>query len=139
MHPSPCPGVAKNLAAELGKDGIRVNFVSPGGVVSQSNFGVPAEKVAVSSHATATMKGKIPRVKDVEMVTLYLASNGASYMSGLNLVVDGGYSVVNPTMMKAAGLIPDQLNVRYLSPVSSFTCDKHGLDAGLTICCHVEG
>ena len=32
---------------------------------------------------------------------LYLASDEANYVSGLNLVVDGGFSVVNPTMMKA--------------------------------------
>ncbi|KAK3002496.1 hypothetical protein RJ639_022509 [Escallonia herrerae] len=99
-------GLAKNLAAELGQYGIRVNCVSPTGMVSGSNFGVPAEVVEASSHETANLKGKILRVKDVAMAALYLASDEASYVSGHNLVVDGGYSVVNPTMMKAAGLIP---------------------------------
>ncbi|KAK2980837.1 hypothetical protein RJ640_020489 [Escallonia rubra] len=52
------------------------------------------------------LKGKILKVKDAAMAALYLASDEASYVSGHKLVVDGGYSVVNPTMMKAAGLIP---------------------------------
>ncbi|KAK3030139.1 hypothetical protein RJ639_037660 [Escallonia herrerae] len=99
-------GATKNLATELGQYEVRVNYVSSTGVVSRSNFGVPDEKVEASSHANVTLKGKILRVKDVAMAALFLASTEASYVSGLNLVVDGGYSVVNPTMMKAAGLIP---------------------------------
>ncbi|KAK3001359.1 hypothetical protein RJ639_021138 [Escallonia herrerae] len=53
----------KNLAAELGRYGIRVNYVSPMGVVSRSNFGVPIEKVEASSHTTAALKGMILRVE----------------------------------------------------------------------------
>ena len=45
------------------------------------------------------LKGKILKAEDVARAALYLASDEANYISGLNLLVDGGYSVVNPNMV----------------------------------------
>ncbi|CAK9180800.1 unnamed protein product [Ilex paraguariensis] len=98
-------GLCKNLAAELGQYGIRVNCVLPAGVVTGATFGVPPEQVEASLAAMANLKGKILKVEDVAKAALFLASDEAGYISGLDLVVDGGYSVVNPTLMKAVGLL----------------------------------
>ena len=42
------------------------------------------------------LKGHVLKAKDVSKAALCLASDEAQYVSGLNLVVDGGSSIVNP-------------------------------------------
>ncbi|KAM7504988.1 hypothetical protein LguiB_003892 [Lonicera macranthoides] len=98
-------GLVKNLAAELGQYGIRVNCVSPSGLVTGQTTGVPPELVESSLHEQGNLKGKILRVKDVAMGALFLASDEAGFVSGLNLVIDGGSSVLNPTLWKAVKII----------------------------------
>ncbi|KAL5545764.1 hypothetical protein UlMin_005451 [Ulmus minor] len=97
-------GFAKNLAAEVGQYGIRVNSVSPFGVATamvgvRSEDGRSQMEFAISQ--MGNLKGGILKAEDVAMAALFLASDEANYVSGLNLVVDGGFSIVNPTMMRA--------------------------------------
>lgn len=89
----------KNLSAELGQYGIRVNCVSPFAFASGISGGVPAKFVEGFVQNIANLKGPTLRAMDVAKGALYLASDDASCVSGLNLVMDGGYSVVNPSMM----------------------------------------
>ncbi|KDP36170.1 hypothetical protein JCGZ_08814 [Jatropha curcas] len=104
-------GLAKNLAAELGQHGIRVNCVSPfavataigGGEISEEGKGIFEEVMG----AVGNLKGQILKAEDVAKAALFLASDEANYVSGLNLLVDGGYSVVNPTMRNV--LFPSNL------------------------------
>ena len=97
-------GVAKGLAAELGQYGIRVNCVSPFAVLGTGISGERSEpdiskaEFVLSNHV-GNLKGQILKAEDVARAALYLASDEANYISGLNLLVDGGYSVVNPNMM----------------------------------------
>ena len=99
-------GVARNLAAELGQYGIRVNCVSPYAVMTGSGMSTEgvseadATKLEAALSEVGNLKGQILKVEDVARAALYLASDEANYVSGLNLLVDGGYSVVNPSMMK---------------------------------------
>ncbi|KAF6165821.1 hypothetical protein GIB67_012718 [Kingdonia uniflora] len=93
-------GLMKNLCVELGAYGIRVNSVSPYGVASPML--VAAAKLEVSEveelvHESANLKGMIVKAEDVAEATLYLASDESRYVSGMNLVVDGGYSTTNPS------------------------------------------
>lgn len=101
-------GLAKNLTPELGQYGIRVNCVSPYGVASGMNMTSEADRPMVEAALSAMgiLKGEILRTEGVAQAALYLASDEANYVSGLNLVVDGGFSVVNPTMLKRFNLIP---------------------------------
>ncbi|KAF2289677.1 hypothetical protein GH714_037898 [Hevea brasiliensis] len=89
-----------NLTPELGQYGIRVNCVSPYGLVSGMT-GITSEanrrKVEVYLSEMGNLKGQILRADGVAQAALYLASDEAYYVSGLNLVVDGGFSVVNPS------------------------------------------
>ncbi|KAK3000001.1 hypothetical protein RJ639_023732 [Escallonia herrerae] len=100
-------GLSKNLAAELGQYGVRVNCISPSGLVTGSTAGQGAtpEQLEAGLRKLGNLKGKILRAEDVAKAVLYLASDDGGYVSGHNLVLDGGFSVVNPTILKAVGLI----------------------------------
>ncbi|KAK2990372.1 hypothetical protein RJ640_014133 [Escallonia rubra] len=100
-------GLCKNLAAELGQHGIRVNCISPSGMVtgSTARMGLTVEEIEERLLEGSSLKGKVLRVGDVAKAALYLASDDSGYVSGLDLVIDGGFSIVNPTIMKAVGLI----------------------------------
>ncbi|KAK3005275.1 hypothetical protein RJ639_017543 [Escallonia herrerae] len=102
-------GLSKNLAAELGQYGVRVNCISPSGLVTglslSAGQGATPEQIEAGLHELGNLKGKILRVEDVAKAVLYLASDDAGYVSGHNLVLDGGFSIVNPTILKAVGLI----------------------------------
>ncbi|KAL9263132.1 Tropinone reductase-like 2-like protein [Drosera capensis] len=101
-------GLAKNLAGELGLHGIRVNCVSPSGVLDTKpgkRFGGDSAQVRALAEAvltkTTNLKGATLISEDVAMAALYLASDEAKYVSGANLLVDGGFSIINPSLMLA--------------------------------------
>ena len=81
--------LTRELALELGPDGVRVNAINPG--VIETAMTTEDEAVA------GTMDEGIPLRRDGEPdevadVALFLASDESSYVTGHNLVVDGGYT-----------------------------------------------
>ena len=84
-------GLTRDLAAALGPYGIRVNSISPGG------FEKPGElpRKFVEEYAQKTILGRWGRMGvDMKGPALFLASSASEYVTGHNLVVDGGFSVV---------------------------------------------
>jgi len=86
--------MTKTAAVQLAGDGIRVNSVHPG-------FMPPMRTSKTSADPTwrAKMLGAVPmkregRVEEVAHAVLFLASDEASYITGTELVVDGGYLAV---------------------------------------------
>src|SRR5437588_4359195 len=84
-------GMTKTAALELGRFGIRVNSIHPGGIntVMGNPTGVPEDLLN-----TAFASQAIPRVgrpEEVAAVALFLASDDASYCTGAEFVVDGGW------------------------------------------------
>ncbi|KAJ4705342.1 Short-chain dehydrogenase/reductase [Melia azedarach] len=95
--------LVKSLAAELGQHGIRVNCISPYALatgMSTNNGLVDSAIVEAIMSEMGNLRGQVLKPEGIANAALYLASEEANYVSGLNLVVDGGYSVVNPTMAK---------------------------------------
>ncbi len=77
----------KYLASYYGKYKIRVNCVSPGGVFARQ----PEVFVKRYTHKTALKRMCLPQ--DVTGAVIYLASEASAYVTGQNLIVDGGWSI----------------------------------------------
>ncbi len=81
-------GMTRDLAAYLGDDGIRVNAISPGGF----KRGQPQGFIDRYSDK-AILKRMGADGVDLKGAALYLASSASAYVTGHNLVVDGGFTV----------------------------------------------
>jgi NAD(P)-dependent dehydrogenase (short-subunit alcohol dehydrogenase family) len=93
-------GLTKNAAVELGQFGIRVNCLSPYALatpLATKFVGVDDEGLENVMNSLANLKGVTLKVEDVASAALYFASDESRYVSGHNLLIDGGFSIVNPS------------------------------------------
>ncbi|WP_102692434.1 SDR family NAD(P)-dependent oxidoreductase [Rummeliibacillus pycnus] len=84
--------ISRAAAAELGKFNIRVNSVYPGVIETPMTANIGQFKEAMDMLIRATPMGRLGKPEEVANASLFLASDEASYITGAELVIDGGYS-----------------------------------------------
>ncbi len=88
-------GFTKALAAELGKDGVRVNAIGPGFIETPLNEKVRATNPdLVKAFMDHTPLGRPGKPEDIVGPAVFLASDLAAYVSGTIVMVDGGYRTI---------------------------------------------
>ena len=90
---------AKSLADEVGRDGVLVNNVCPGSIMSErmlgnvtaraTQLGITLEE-ALAQRAAETAVGRIGEPKELAYLVAFLASGKSSYITGTTILVDGG-------------------------------------------------
>jgi 3-oxoacyl-[acyl-carrier protein] reductase len=85
-------GFTKALAAELGKDGVRVNAIGPGFIETPLNAEVRATKPElIKIFLDHTPLGRAGRPEDIVGPAIFLASDLSGYVTGGIIMADGGY------------------------------------------------
>ncbi|MHA8083449.1 SDR family oxidoreductase [Aquirufa sp. A-Brett2-15D] len=76
------------LASYYGRKGIRINCVSPGGIFDNQ------QKSFVSNYEKKVPMGRMGNPDDIAPAVSFLLSDEAKYITGQNLIVDGGWTVI---------------------------------------------
>jgi NAD(P)-dependent dehydrogenase (short-subunit alcohol dehydrogenase family) len=82
--------LTKSTAIQYAADGIRANSVHPGTIETPMTEGFLADDAARQDRMDRTPIGRLGRPEDVAYGALYLASDEASFVTGSELVIDGG-------------------------------------------------
>ncbi len=80
-------GLTQYLATYWGEKGIRVNTITPGGVQSGQN------ETFVNRYSNRVPLGRMGTAEELVGAIIYMASDASTYMTGQNMIIDGGLTV----------------------------------------------
>lgn len=86
FHKGGLLNLTRYFAAAYGQEGIRVNYLAPGGIQNEQ------QQSFIDSYQERTMLNRMARASDLSGPVLFLLSDASSYVTGVNLPVDGGYT-----------------------------------------------
>ena len=89
FHKGGMVNLTRYLASHYGPHKVRVNAVSPGGIFNPEK---PAPAAFLERYAKVTMLGRMAEAHEVSGAVVFLLSDASTYITGSNLVVDGGYT-----------------------------------------------
>ena len=90
--------VTRQLATEGLEHGIRANSISPGVIETNETREQLKDPEWADDMLGKTLLGRLGRPEEVARVALFLASDDSSYVTGIDIVVDGGMKVVKSTL-----------------------------------------
>ena len=82
--------ITRNLSAEWGRYGIRVNGIAPGPIEDTEGMKRLLPDAIKDQITKKIPLGRFGRIADIENAALFMCSDGASFINGVTLVVDGG-------------------------------------------------
>ena len=87
--------MARVLATELGKDGVRVNAIAPGVVETPLTEQVQSDENWYQAYAEKSVFGRWAKPEEFVGPVVYLASEASSYVTGSYMLVDGGWTAAD--------------------------------------------
>jgi NAD(P)-dependent dehydrogenase (short-subunit alcohol dehydrogenase family) len=96
--------LTRNMAMDLASDGIRVNSVSPGWTWSKVMVELSGDDREKTNSVAAPfhLRGRVGDPEEVANVVVFLAGDKASFVTGADWAVDGGYSAMGPEQAESA-------------------------------------
>lgn len=89
FHKGGMINLTRHYASVYGPRQVRVNVVSPGGIFNPEK---PQPEPFLGRYNAQTMLGRLARADEVGGAVVFLLSDAATYVTGVNLPVDGGYT-----------------------------------------------
>ncbi|MBS0631976.1 MAG: SDR family oxidoreductase [Verrucomicrobia bacterium] len=89
FHKGGMINLTRHYASVYGPRKVRVNVVSPGGIF---NPGKPQPEPFLGRYNKMTMLGRMGDAREISGAVIFLLSDAATYVTGVNLPVDGGYT-----------------------------------------------
>lgn len=86
-------GLARNLAVEFGPDNIRVNTISPGMINTPFSESLMKNEEFMKKRLSQTPLRRVGEVEEIAGVAVMLASKAGGFMTGQNIIVDGGTTI----------------------------------------------
>jgi NAD(P)-dependent dehydrogenase (short-subunit alcohol dehydrogenase family) len=85
-------GITRHFAAQLGRTGVTSNAISPGMILVEKLAGMLSRE-ALEALAAGTPLGRLGTPEDLQTAVLFLASPASGFVTGQNIVVDGGWTI----------------------------------------------
>jgi NAD(P)-dependent dehydrogenase (short-subunit alcohol dehydrogenase family) len=85
-------GLTRALALELAAEGVTVNGISPGPFATEMNTGLIQNPEINQQFVSKIPVGRWGRVEEIGQLALYLCSEAAGFITGTDILIDGGWT-----------------------------------------------